>query len=193
MERLINTRQIAEKPLTARLWLLSAMVTLLLTGCGGVPAVPPELENRVDRTVSFLQVKASPLSYKGRLIVVGGMVLAAKPLKEGTRIEVLQLPIDRDDEPFGYLTDSQGRFMVFQKEFVDPATIPIGTRVTVAGEVTGSMGLMIEEIEYTYPTLDGKALTVWPPKVPVYFRPYPYFGAYWGPYWGPYLAPFTGR
>ncbi len=174
-------------------WFLFSVLVAITAACGGVRVVPPDLENRVDRVVTFLQVKASPLSYKGRLIVIGGMVLAAKPLKEGTRIEVLQLPLDRDDEPFGYLTDSQGRFMVLQKDFVDPATIPIGTRVTVVGEVTGSMTLMIEEIEYVYPTLDGKALTVWPPKVPVYFRPYPYFGAYWGPYWGPYLAPFPGR
>jgi outer membrane lipoprotein len=165
----------------------------MMIGCGGVRVVPRDLEDRVDRTVTFLQLKASPLSHKGKLIVVGGMVLTAKPLKEGTRIEVLQLPLDRDDEPVGYLTDSQGRFMVLQKEFVDPATIPIGTRLTVVGEVTGSMTLMIDEIEYVYPTLDGKALTVWPPKVPVYFRPYPYFGAYWGPYWGPYLPPYIGR
>ena len=41
-------------------------VSLLLAGCAGVSVVPPELKDKVDEKVSFLQVKASPLSYKGR-------------------------------------------------------------------------------------------------------------------------------
>ncbi len=168
--------------------LAASTVVVWLVGCAGVPVVPPDLQDKVDRTVSFLQVKASPLSYKGRLIVAGGMVLTAKPLKQdGTRIEILELPLDGDDEPRGRLTDSHGRFLAFHREFVDPATIPMGTQVTVVGEVTGSVTLAVDETEYVYPTLDIKTLTVWPPKIPMWWgRPYPYFGAYWGPYWGPY-------
>ena len=163
-------------------------VSLLLAGCAGVPVVPPDLKDKVDEHVSFLQLKASPLSYTGRLIVVGGMVLTAKPLKQdGTRIEILELPLGEDYEPTGRLTDSHGRFLAFHKEFLDPATIPMGTRVTVVGEVTGAATLPVDEVDYVYPTLAIKAVTVWPPKVPVWWgRPYPYFGAYWGPYWGPY-------
>jgi outer membrane lipoprotein len=162
-------------------------VCILLAGCTGVYVVPPDLEDKIDKQVSFLQVKASPASYTGRLIVVGGMVLTARLLKQdGTRIEILELPLGEDDEPRGRLTDSRGRFLAFHKEFLDPATIPMGTRMTVVGEVTGSVTLPVDEVDYVYPTLAIKAVTVWPPKVPVWSRPYPYFGAYWGPYWGPY-------
>jgi outer membrane lipoprotein len=163
-------------------------VSLLLAGCAGVSVVPPDLEDKIDKQVSFLQVKSSPLSYTGRLIVVGGMVLTARPLKgDGTRIEILELPLGEDYEPKGRLTESRGRFLAFHKEFLDPATIPTGTRMTVVGEVTGSAIVPLDEVDYTYPTLAIKAVTVWPPKVPVWLsRPYPYFGAYWGPYWGPY-------
>ncbi len=168
------------------------VMSMVLAGCAGTPVVPPELKDKVDWTVSFLQVKASPQSYRGRVIVVGGMVLSAKPLKERTRIEVLQLPLDGEQEPMGPLTDSQGRFLVFHKEFIDPATIPFGTRLTVVAEVVGSETLKLDEIEYVYPTLESKSLTVWPPKVPgMWYRPYPYIGAYWGPYWGPpYWGPY---
>lgn len=73
-------------------------------------------------------------------------------------------------------------------------TIPIGTRITVVGEVSGSTTHPLDEIEYVYPTLEIKALTVWPPKLPAYwFRPYPYFGVYWGSYWGPYWGPYRGH
>jgi outer membrane lipoprotein len=171
--------------------LVMTIMVLWLTGCAGAPVVPPELKEKVDRSVTFQQVKASPPAYKGRFIVVGGVVLSAKPLKQGgTRIEILQLPLDGDDEPLSRLTESKGRFLAQHKEFLDPATIPFGTRVTVVGEVTGSMTLQVDEIDYEYPTLDIASLTVWPPKLPAYwFRPYPYFGAFWGSYWGPYWGP----
>jgi len=157
-----------------------------LTACAGVPVVPPDLQNKVERDVSFQHIKASPLSYKGTYVVVGGAVLSVKPLKQnGTRIEVLQLPLGSNHEPWGRLTDSHGRFLVFHKEFLDPATIPAGTRVPVVGEVTGSVTLMLDDIEYIYPTFDVAALTIWPPKLPTYwFHPYPYFGIYWGTHWG---------
>ena len=175
--------------------LLSGVITLLLTGCAEVPVVPPELKEKVDSSVSFLQVKASPLAYKGRVIVLGGLVLTVKPLKQdGTRIEVLELPVDSDYEPTGRLTDSHGRFLAFHQAFIDPATIPIGTRVTVVGEVTGSITQPVDDVEYTYPTFDVKSLTVWAPQAPpLWWRPYPYFGAYRGPYWGPPQAPWPAE
>jgi outer membrane lipoprotein len=149
--------------------LAAVMMSILLVGCAGVPVVPPELKEKVDWNVSFLQVKAMPLSYQGKLIVTGGMVFSAKPLKQdGTRIEVLESPLDSDYEPVGWLTDSNGRFFTFHKEFLDPATIPIGTRITVVGEITGSVTSLVGEVEYVYPTLDIKSFTVWPPRVPMY-------------------------
>jgi len=52
-------------------------------------------------------------------------------LKEGTRIEVLHLPLGSDLEPIEPLTQSRGRFLALHaKDLLDPATIPIGTRIT---------------------------------------------------------------
>jgi outer membrane lipoprotein len=168
--------------------LAAILASLWVVGCAGAPVVPPDLQDKIERDVSFQQVKDSPLFYKGKFIVVGGTVLSVKPLKEGgTRIEILQLPLSSHDEPHGPLTKSGGRYLALHKAFLDPATIPTGTRVTVVGEVTGSMTLSLEEVEYVYPTLEIASLTIWPPKLPPYwYRSYPYFGAYWGPYWRPY-------
>jgi outer membrane lipoprotein len=171
--------------------LVVVVAGLWVAGCAGTSIVPPELQERIERKVSFQQVKVSPLSYLGKIIVVGGTVLSVKPLKQGgTRIEVLQLPLTSDDEPYGRLMDSKGRFFAVHKEFLDPATIPVGTRLTVVGEVTGSTTAMIDEFEYVYPTCDILSLTMWPPSLPTYwFRPYPHFGVYWGPYGGSYWGP----
>ncbi|MEP6601617.1 MAG: Slp family lipoprotein, partial [Nitrospirota bacterium] len=93
--------------------------------------IPKELEGQVDRKVSYLQIKESPATHTGRMVVLGGEVLSAKRGNDSTRIEVLQLPLDGSLEPVPDRTTSQGRFLALQKAFLDPATVPVGTRVTI--------------------------------------------------------------
>ena len=164
---------------------LSVAAITPVFGCTSDPAVPASLQAQVDRTLTFTQLKESPTSYRGRIVVLGGEVLSAKRLKEGTRIEVLQVPLDNSYSPGTDRTASQGRFLALQKELLDPATVPPGTRVTVTGEVTGATILPLDETEYTYPVLEIKSLKVWPPIAESRLYYAPYTGPYWGP-WGPY-------
>lgn len=167
------------------------MGVALLAACAKVNVIPPALKDRVDRSVTFAELKDAPSAYVGRYLVLGGVVLSGKRLQDGTRLEILQLPLDDSLEPGVRLSESEGRFVAMQKEFLDPATLPPGTRVTIIGEVTGTITLPLDEMEYTYPTVLIKRLTVWPKAIPAYWiQPHPYFGAYWGSYWGPYWAPY---
>jgi outer membrane lipoprotein len=115
-------------------------------------------------------------------------VLSARRLKDGTRIEILQLPLDRSGRPVGDRTQSQGRFITMHREFLDPATLPSGTRVVVTGEVTGSITLPLDETEYTYPVIEARHIEVLPWPESQSRRPSPYMGP--GPYWGPYGGPY---
>lgn len=165
----------------------------LMPACASRSVVPPELQPLVDRTLTFAEIKQAPEHYQGRLVMLGGEVLSATRVKEGTRIEVLQLPLDDRQAPVYDRTESEGRFLAFQRQFLDPATLPKGTRVTVIGEVTGVLRQPLDETEYDYPTLDLQHLKVWPDedRRGRYARPYPYpygypfWGRRWGP-WGPY-------
>ena len=160
---------------------------LFMSGCSGVQVVPKDLEEQVNRDISFVQLLENPFPYKGQIMVVGGKVLSAKRLKDGTQIEVLQLPLDRNMKPGGSLQKSQGRFIALQEEFLDPATLPSGTRVTVVGEVSGMVTLPLDETTYDFPTLVIKRLTVWPSlSIHRVIGRYPYMYPYWGPYGGPY-------
>ena len=166
-----------------------------LSSCASYNVVPKELQSQLDGTVEFTQLHAAPDHYRGRIVVFGGEVLSTKRLKDETRIEVLQLPLDRYQAPDHDRTSSQGRFLAFEKEFLDPATLPPGTRVTVVGEITGAVTQPLDETNYTFPTIEIKKLTVWPKNDRAYARPY-YGGLYGGPYgyggwrrwgpWGPY-------
>lgn len=156
----------------------------LLPACATASFIPASLQTQVDRSLTFSQLKDSPDSYRGRLIVLGGEVLTAKRLKDGTRIEVLQLPLDDSQRPASDRTASEGRFVGIQKSFLDPATLPAGTRVTLVGEVTGVTTLPLDETEYAYPTLEIKTLKVWPDWAAGQDGSPTYRSQLWGPYWG---------
>ena len=140
-------------------WLI---VGILLSGCASQRIVPESMGSLVDRTVSFRDVLASPEPYKGRVLVLGGEVLNAKRLKDGTQIELLQLPFEEGEEPTFDRQQSQGRFLALQQGFLDPATLAEGTRVTVVGEVSGGKTDHLDDLEYRYPTLIVKYLHVCP-------------------------------
>ena len=150
---------------------------LVLPGCITSELVTKEMESQVARDIPFEALKAEPDKFKGRVMVLGGKVLAAKRLKEGTQIEVLQLPLDGADAPIMNLPQSKGRFLAYQEAFLDPATIPEGTAVSMIVEVTGHKTQPLDEVDYTYPTLKIRTLKIWPEQ-----RYMPWPGPYY-PYW----------
>ena len=155
---------------TVHLALALTGVLFLGYGCGS-QVIPKELEGQVDRKVSFLQLKESPAPYISRMVVLGGEVLSVKRVNDSTRIEVLQIPLDSSLEPVPDRMTSQGRFLGVQQGFLDPATLPVGTRVTVIGEVTGTTTLPIDDVQYVYPTLAIRHLRVWERQPPGYSHP----------------------
>jgi len=135
---------------------------ILLAGCSSQQIVPESLEPRVDRTVTFWGVLASPDSYMGRVLVRGGEVLKVKRLPDGMQIELLQLPLKDRQEPSRNRQQSQGRFLALQQEFPDPTSVVEGTRVIIVEEVSGAKTDRLDDGEYRYPTLTVKDLRVWP-------------------------------
>ncbi|MYG39969.1 MAG: hypothetical protein F4201_04000 [Nitrospira sp. SB0677_bin_15] len=170
-----------------------AVAVFLLPACAGQSIIPLDIEQQVDQTLSFAQVKDAPAAHVGKVMVLGGEILDATRLKDRTRLTVLQLPTGRNHEPAMDRTMSRGRFLAFQTEFLDPATVPSGTRITIVGKVSGATTELLDEMEYTYPTVAIEFLKVWPEamQIPPRFGRYgfPYYGyPYWAasPYWGPY-------
>src|SRR2546422_9552489 len=123
---------------------LIGVCCLLVSGCASSrqnpspleSQLPPDLQRQVGQGVSIANVKADPAAYKGRIILLGGEVLKAKRLVDRTRLETLPLPLNEFNEPVMNRTASQGRYLAFQKEFLDPATVPPGTRITLVGDAS---------------------------------------------------------
>jgi outer membrane lipoprotein len=159
--------------------------------------MPPELATQIDTSVNFVDLKAAPANYVGRVIMAGGVVISAKRTKDQTEIEVLQLPLEEGRPSTRDRLRSEGRFLAVREEFLDPATVPPGTPITVVGVVKGSSTRPLDDSEYIYPILDIKHLTDWTAVASQRSGGAPLYGPYYSPfgYWGgPYgYAPYLGR
>jgi outer membrane lipoprotein len=161
------------------LWVV--VFSLVVLGCSSSPVrIPEALQPQIDQNLTFTEVLTSPGSYRGSLMLLGGEVLKAKRLKEGTQVELLQLPLNKDQEPTTDLTRSQGRMLVLHQTSLDPATLTPGMLVTFVGEVSGAIIEKIDEADYRYPTLTVKHWYVWPPATVDSWRSGPFYGVYGG-------------
>jgi outer membrane lipoprotein len=160
----------------------------LVIGCMNHYSIPAPLKREINRSVTFTDLKRDPEAHKGKVVALGGLVLRAKNLKEGTRIEILQLPLDSFDQPDFPLEDSQGRFMVLDPDHHDPVVLK-DRRITVIGEVIGKVVEAIDEFDYTYPYVSARLIHIWPDNLG-YDYAYPY--SYWPYAYYPYMNPWYG-
>ena len=137
------------------------LVFVILAGCA--PPFPKETLDKVNRNISFQELKKEPEKFKGALVMLGGMIVGSKNAKEGTLIEILQKPLDSSGSPLQ--TDlTEGRFLVQSDTFLDPAVYHEGRLITVVAEVIGRKELPLDDIMYVYPLLIVKDLHLWEPS-----------------------------
>ena len=139
---------------------------LIAAGCAGV--VPPELAKEVAPNLNLTQVRENPDQYKGKTVLWGGRIIRSVNKKEGTLVEVLQQDLDTNERP-KETDETQGRFIVSMKGYLETALYHYNREVTVVGEVAEVKSLPLGEIQYNYVLLRGKELKLWP-KRPVEVR-----------------------
>ncbi|MBX3301401.1 MAG: Slp family lipoprotein [Nitrospira sp.] len=170
--------------------------------------VPLWLEKEIDTSVRFADLKSAPSEYIGRTVMIGGTVIRAKRTGAGTEVEVLQLPNAKEEPVTEDRLHSEGRFLAVREAFLDPASLPEGTPITVVGTVTGGTTRQLDETDYTYPVLEVKHIIDWnsvasqrrrdrSPYYGYYYPPYGWSGFYpygaYGGFWGPYGGYWGGR
>ena len=166
---------------------LLGLIALLGMGCAH--AISESLRAQAEPMIPFAQLRANPEAYKERTVVLGGEILNTDNLRDGTRLEVLQKPLDRSEAP-QVGDDTGGRFMALCQNYLDPAVYAKGRRVTVAGRVLGSFRGKVGEVEYVYPLISCEETHLWPRAVAV---PYGYYDPwYWPPYPYAFRRPYYG-
>ncbi|NGZ94592.1 MAG: hypothetical protein CV089_00410 [Nitrospira sp. WS110] len=142
------------------------MAMLGLSGCRSYDVIPKELEPQVATGLTYELVRTAPDAHQGKLVVWGGEVLAGKRTAEGTRLEILHLPLSDDLYPTEQRALSKGWFVAYDKEgtITDPAVVEPGTAVTIIGRIGPLQHEELQGFEYQYPRLDVLDMTVWQKK-----------------------------
>lgn len=136
-----------------RISIIASAIVMMLMGCA--PVLSDRFLQEANLSISFQEILNDPSFYKGKLVVLGGRIITTTAKNEETWIEVLQQPLDRQYRPESSDV-SYGRFLIIIKGVVDPVIYASGRRITISGEVTGSIVMPIQELPYTYPVISSR-------------------------------------
>ncbi len=141
---------------------------LLLQGCSY--AISPEVSRTADRAITFEKLQADPPSYKGKTVILGGLIAQVSNVKNGTLIEVVQKELDYWGRP--RRTDrTGGRFILFQSRYLDAMVFAPGREITVAGEVRGTEEGSPGEAANTDVLINAREIKLWPREKPGWDKP----------------------
>ena len=134
-------------------------IALVLQGC--TYAISSDLAKQADKTISFDNLLADPDEYKGKLLILGGIITQTTAVKQGTLIEVRQQKLDYWGKP-QRTKKTGGQFLVFYHGYLDTLMYSPGRDITVAGEVQGTRSPALGDRQYDYPIILSKELKLWP-------------------------------
>jgi len=133
-----------------KILILALPLVLLVAGCAH--QISQKSLELADRTITFSKLRENPDAYRGKFVVLGGVIAAVKDVQEGTQIEVVQHDLDSREMPDA-ASVSGGRFLAITPDFLPVATCRPGANVTMAGEVAGRKTQPLKGVEYTYPVI----------------------------------------
>ncbi len=137
-------------------YLLACSVVLFISACSSLPG---ELNANSESVVTDYRTWVSSSSPQQE-VRLGGVIAKVTNLKDKTRIEVVNVPIDSVGRP-SMKVEPEGRFVGYVDEFLDPITYAEGRLITLLGDTaepeTGTVG----EFEHNYPVMNVKGYHLW--------------------------------
>lgn len=137
--------------------ILALLFMLLLAACTHL--ISDKSLERADRSVKFGDLRKDPDAFRGKFIILGGLVTSVRQNREGVQLEVVEYPLDSEEMP-DVTGESGGRFLVNLPPDVGYATFKPGVLVTMAGEVVGKEVRSLDKMEYAYPVLVVKEIHI---------------------------------
>lgn len=141
------------------LFLTAIALSIFLQGCSY--AISPDIVRSADRTVTFEKLQADPHQYKGKIVILGGVIVQVRNSKAGTLLEADQKELDYWGKPLR--TDRiGGRFLVMHPRTLDALIYAPGRLLTVAGEVAGIEERSLGDAAALYPLINAREMKLWP-------------------------------
>ncbi|MCP4747397.1 MAG: hypothetical protein GY874_14840 [Desulfobacteraceae bacterium] len=134
---------------------------LHITGCAG--PISKQTRAQVTYYGPFRPIQQNPEQYRGEVTILGGKIIGHETDDTGTRLVILHLPLDSNERPRDS-DQSEGRFILQSKEFLDPVIFAKGVLITAAGRLIEGQKLPIGQMQYLYPVFDLMEIQKWSPK-----------------------------
>jgi starvation-inducible outer membrane lipoprotein len=109
--------------------------SLMAVSCS---VISKEVRKEAQKGVPFRDLVENTSQYIGKTVLLGGYILAARREDGGVLIEVSQTPLSTWEIP-GDRAQTEGRFVVIDKQAENLAEFREGLAITVAGRVLGRM------------------------------------------------------
>ena len=93
-------------------------------------------------------------------VVWGGLIVGMRNDKDSSTIEVLSYPLDSNSEP-RRSSNAQGRFLIKQDGYIEPASHSPGRWISAIGTVAGSQKGKVGEADYRYPVMRAENSHLW--------------------------------
>lgn len=136
-------------------------IIALLAGCAHV--VSREARQEAVENLPVARLFEEPDSFKGKLVILGGIIISTSNVGEKTHVEVLERPLDSRGRP-EYTDESRGRFIAVHEGYLDRAIYAPGRGITVAGVVADKSVRPLGETTYAYPVLESRELHLTKPR-----------------------------
>src|SRR4030042_13933 len=104
------------------------LVLGFLSGCAH--AISRGVLKEVDKKITFSALIQAPNAYKGKVALLGGIIVNTINKTEGTLLEVYATVLDREGRP-RYTDRSEGRFLALYQGFLDSEIYNRGRKVTI--------------------------------------------------------------
>jgi outer membrane lipoprotein len=162
-------------------WLLFLM-TFFVMSCS---VISRQIRIESMAPVNFKTLVQDTDKYLGNTVILGGYILETQNLADTSSIKVLQVPLGFGETPKSR-DDSEGRFIISHKGFLDPEIYSKDRKVTVAGTIVGTVVEKVDHFDQPYLKVESREIYLWPkeedylrPYYDPWYYPYPY---YWHSY-----------
>lgn len=133
----------------------------MMASCAG--GISNESRSRVTYFGDFAGLQQQSEHHIDQIVILGGKVIETRVDEGVTEMEILHLNLNRSDQPEDN-DQSQGRYLVRTRQFLDPVLYPKGTLITVVGRIQGSEKGTIGDMAYTYPVVELMEIKKWPAR-----------------------------
>jgi outer membrane lipoprotein len=165
-------------------WLVF-LISFFVTSCS---VISQQIRKESMPPVDFKILIQETDKYLGNTVILGGYILETKNLADRSSVKVLQVPLGLGENPKSR-DESEGRFIISYKGFLDPEIYSKGRKVTVAGTIVGTVVEKVDQFAQPYLKIESREIYLWPREEkyvwPYYYDPW-YYPYYYDPWYYPY-------